>query len=307
LPRRESEELTPSQNLSGVLSPQACLLTILLLNTVALPAQQKKNEITTPAPLLTRSSSRHETRRFSYGGTVTVIGAPEGSVKIEGWPRNEVEITANIELRAQTEEDLNQLAAVNNFVFDEDLNHLSVLTTGTHDKIFMKRVARDFPKRLLGLPWKIDYNIRVPVLTDLEVTAGRGSINLTGIEGAVQISAAESETQLTLTGGTVSVTVANGRVKLKIPARSWRGSGADIRVAAGEIVLEFAPGFSADIDAEILRVGHIEDTSGALEPRERPGLTPQNIKARAGAGGASFRLTVGAGTVYIKKAVISDK
>src|SRR6476660_4648574 len=90
----------------------------------------------TPAPeiqLLTRTSTRRETARFSYGGTVTVIAAPRGSVTVEGWSRNEVEVTANIEIKAPTEADLDQLVKVNTFVFDEDLNHISVLTTGTHD------------------------------------------------------------------------------------------------------------------------------------------------------------------------------
>src|SRR5215207_8459869 len=72
--------------------------------------------------LLTRATTRRETRRFAYGGTVTLMGAPRGAVTIEGWSRNEVELTANIELKGPTEADLDQLATVNSFVFDEDLN-----------------------------------------------------------------------------------------------------------------------------------------------------------------------------------------
>ena len=101
--------------------------------------------------LLTRTSTRRETRRFAYGGTVTLIGAPRGSVTVEGWPRNEVELTATIELKAPTEADLDQLAQVNTFVFDEDLNHISVLTTGIHDRAFMKRAAKNFPKEAFEL------------------------------------------------------------------------------------------------------------------------------------------------------------
>src|ERR1051326_1581772 len=96
--------------------------------------------------LLTRTSQRHETRRFSYGGTVTLIAAPRGSVTIEGWTRNEVELTADIEIQGPTEADLNELAKVNNFVFDEDLNHLTTPPTGTHDRRFMKQSAKNFPK-----------------------------------------------------------------------------------------------------------------------------------------------------------------
>src|SRR5918996_17809 len=112
------------------------LLVIAVLLVFASPAfPQTVPEI----QLLTRNATRRETRRFSYGGTVTLIGAPRGAVTIEGWARNEVELVAEIEIKAPTEADLDHLVAVNSFVFDEDMNHLSVLTTGTHDRAFMKR------------------------------------------------------------------------------------------------------------------------------------------------------------------------
>lgn len=259
------------------------------------------------APLLTRTGSRTETRRLGYGGSVTIIGAPQGSITIEGWARNEVAITADIELKAATEEDLNRLATLNGFILDDDLNHVRVLTTGTHDKEFMRRDAKNFPKTLLGLPWKIDYRIRVPAVTDLEINAGRGPINLKDVEGAIRLSATESETLLTLTGGTVSVTVASGKVALKIPVRSWRGGGADVRVAAGELAVELPAGFNGDIDAEILRVGKIENAFPELQSREKPGITERVIKGRAGAGGAFFKFTVGNGTISIKKASTGER
>jgi hypothetical protein len=252
--------------------------------------------------LLTRSATRRETRRFAYGGTVTVIGAPRGAVTIEGWARNEVELVADIEIKGPTEADLDQLAAVNTFVFDEDMNHLSVLTTGTHDRAFMKRTAKNFPKRLLNLPWKIDYRLRVPINTDLEINAGHGPVKLSGVEGAMRVSATESETALTLTGGTVATTVTAGVITVKIPVRSWRGGGADIRIASGTINVELPAGFSGDIDAEVLRVGKIVNTYEGLAAREKPGITERTVRARAGAGGAYLRFTVGDGTVNIKKA-----
>lgn len=255
------------------------------------------------SPLLTRTGTRTETRRLGYGGSVTIIGAPQGSITIEGWARNEVAITASIELKAATEEDLNRLATVNGFILDDDLNHVRVLTTGTHDKEFMRRAAKNFPKKLLGLPWKIDYRIRVPAVTDLEINAGRGPINLKDVEGAIRLSATESETSLTLAGGTVSVTVASGKVGLRIPVRSWRGGGADVRVASGDLSVEIPPGFNGDIDAEILHVGKIENAFSELQSRERPGVTERLIKGRAGAGGAFFKFTVANGTITIKKAI----
>lgn len=239
-------------------------------------------------------------RRFAYGGTLTVIGPPDSSITIEGWPRSEVDISADIQLRANTEADLDLLAAVNTFVLDEDTNHLQVLSTGTHDKEFMRSVAKKFPKTLLGLPWRIDYRIRVPLATDLEVNAGRGPVSISSVEGNLRLSAAESVANLKLTGGTLSATIAIGTVRLEIPARSWRGVGAELRVAAGEITVEIPTGFSGDFDAEILRSGKI-DASFAELARATRGVGPRTMSARAGAGGAAFKLTVGDGVIVIRK------
>jgi len=280
-------------------------LKVLLFITIFVVSASPVSLQKTVAPeiqLLTRTTTRRETRRFSYGGTVTLIGAPRGSVTIEGWSRNEVELIANIELKGPTEAELDQLATVNSFVFDEDLNHLSVLTTGTHDRAYMKRSAKNFPKKLLNLPWKIDYRLRVPFNTDLEINAGHGDVKLSGVEGALRVNATESETALTLTGGAVSTTVTAGAVTLTIPSRSWRGSGADIRIASGTINVELPAGFSGDIDAEVLRTGKIVNAYEGLESREKPGITERTVRARAGAGGAFFKFTVGDGTVNIRKA-----
>jgi hypothetical protein len=277
------------------------ILFISLLLSIAGPVFPQKT-VTPDGQLLTRTTRRQETHHFSYGGTVTLIAAPRGSVTVEGWTRNEVELTADIELQGPTEADLDQLAKVNSFVFDEDLNHLSVLTTGTHDRVYMKRVAKNFPKKLLNMPWKIDYRLRVPVNTDLEVNAGHGTVKLSGVEGAVRLSATESDTALSLTGGTVSTTVSAGSITLNIPTRSWRGAGADVRIASGTINVDLQPGFSGDIDAEILRSGKIVNTYEGLASREKPGITERTVRARAGAGGAYFKFTVGDGVVNIRRA-----
>lgn len=270
---------------------------------VPLPVTQT-NKQQTVAPnitLITRSTRRRESSRFSYGGTVTLIGAPRGAVTVEGWNRNEVEVTAEIELKGETEADLDQLAKVNNFVFDVDLNHISILTVGTHDRAYMKKSAKDFPKKLLNLPWRIDYRLRVPANTDLEVSAGYGPLKVSAVEGAMRLSATESETGLTLTGGTVQTTITAGHVTLVIPSRSWRGAGADIRIATGVLNVELPSGFSGDIDADVLRNGKIVNTYEELAAREKPGITERTVRGRAGAGGAYFKFTVGDGTVNIKR------
>ena len=279
------------------------LVCALFLGPASFASAQKKGVPAPPSgPLLKRTVSRHEVRKFAYGGTVTVVGAPQGSITIEGWSRNEVEVTAEIELQAETEADLELLAAVNVFSLDEDVMHLNLLTTGTHDKSYLKKVAKTFPKRLLGLPWKIDYRLHVPQASDLDIHGGIGPINLTGVEGAITLTAPQSDANVTVTGGSLNLTVAAGTVNVHIPTRSWRGGGAYVQLASGQLNVELPNGFNGDIDADILRTGKIENSYPGIEKREPPGLGEKIIRGRVGAGGASLKFAVGTGTIVIKKA-----
>ncbi len=249
---------------------------------------------------MTRTTTRHDNRRLGYGGAVTIVGAPVGSITIEGWQRNEVDVSAEIELSAPSTQDLDRLAPLNNFVIDEDANHIRIITTGTHDRTFLKRVAKDLPKSLIGLPWKIDYHIKVPAMTDLTIDAGNGPIKLSGVEGSLRLNAQQSVADLSLTGSDVSVIIQTGTVNFTIPARSWHGLRAEIKLASGNLNVELMPGFSGDIDAEVLRTGEVKNTFPGLEPRERNSIAPRSVRARAGSGGAMLTFTVGDGTIQIE-------
>jgi hypothetical protein len=275
---------------------------LLSLSTEAVSAQQKKNAASVQSPpTLKRTTSRHEVRRFAYGSSLTILGAPAGSITIESWPKAEVDISAEIELLANSEEELALLSAVNGFTIDEDANHLRILTSGTHDKNYMRRFARKFPKTLLGLPWKIDYRIRVPANCDLEIDAGRGAFNLSGVEGLISLKALQSDATLSLTGGAVMATIGAGSVKVNVATRSWRGAGAVIQLAVGDLTVELPASVNAEIEADVLRAGQIDNSYPTLVPQERTAFTPRSIRGRAGAGGATLSFKVTDGTLRIKK------
>ena len=81
------------------------------------------------------------------------------------------------------------------------------------------------------------------------------------------------------------------------PARRLRGDAFDVerRTVRGE---HFLPA----IELRCRQFAGEIDNFGELEAREAPGLTPRIMRARAGAGGAIFKFTLGAGTLTIKKA-----
>ena len=270
------------------------------------PREEKKSE--KPAqvvarPLLKRTTTRRELKRLGYGGSVTIYGAPEGSVTVEAWDRSEVEVTAEVEQSADTEENLTRLAALNTFNVDEDVNHVHVTTVGLYDRKYAKKVARNLPKNLPAMPWRIDYHVKVPAVCDLEINAGRGALVVTGVEGALRINAGGGPDSLfALSGGDVEATVASGPFTVRPTARSWRGRGLRLRLASGDLTVELPAGFSGDVDAEVLRAGRVENTHTGLAPRERTTPTERSLQGRAGNGGATLSFTVGDGTLRIKTA-----
>jgi hypothetical protein len=271
----------------------------LLLAPCALAQSQKKNTTAAkpaPTPALTRTTTRHELRRFGFGSTLTVVGAPVGSITVEAWSRSEIEITADIELHADTEAELAQLAAVNSFVLDTDATHYRLLTTGTHDRAFMKK-AKNFPKQLLAMPWRIDYRIHVPAVVDLDISAGRGALSFTGIEGSLQLNAGESNATFDLAGGDVTATIQTGSVLFRADADSWRGRGATVRLASGTLTVALPAVFNADIDASVLRVGEVAGEHDAFAPRDDATQTSRAWRVRAGSGGAALKFEVGDGSI----------
>jgi len=278
----------------------ALVIVLLSSHSFSAPvAAQKDKKIIPATPLVTRSTMRHDSRRLGYGGAVTIVGAPVGSITIEGWQRSEIDVSAEVELRAPSAADLDRLAAVNGFAVDEDANHIRIITTGTHDKKFLKLAAKDLPKNLIGLPWKIDYHIKVPSMCDLAIDAGSGPIKLSGVEGSIRINALESVADLSLTGSDVFVIIQKGAVNFTIPARAWHGLRAEIKLASGNLNVDLMPGFSGDIDAQVARSGEIRSTFPGLEPRDRASIGPRSVRARAGSGGAMLTLTVGDGMIQI--------
>lgn len=247
--------------------------------------------------LIKRTTYKTENVELGAGGTVTIVGAPSGSITIEGWTKNEVEVSAEIEMQAATEADLATLSAISGFAVDQQFGHIRIISLGTYDKEYLKRVAKKFPKNLLNSPLKIDYKVKVPQFCDLDINSGKGDLKLSKVEGAMQIKAFEGDAMLDLIGGTISATFGSGNVDVKINQRSWRGRQANFQVATGTLNVQFPQNMNAEVDATVLRNGKIENSLTTLQPRDRSKFSEKTMLAKAGNGGALLSFTVGDGTL----------
>lgn len=252
--------------------------------------------------LMKRVTTKTDRLDFGSGGTVSITGAPAGSIRIVGSRNNEIEITAEIEVQASNEADLAALAAVTTFVTQEGLGKFSVISVGEYNKLAdNKKTWKKLPKNLRGLPVRIDYVLSVPKYCDLLIDGGKGDFFVSGIDGTMRINFVESNAKLELIGGAVSATFGSGTVNVDITERNWRGRVVEIQVASGDMNVTLPANLSAELDAAILRTGKIENTFPGLKPRVRTAVfTDKSIAAKAGNGGVPVKFTVGDGTLTIK-------
>jgi hypothetical protein len=248
-------------------------------------------------PLLKRVNSKTETADFGVGGTVTITGAPAGSITVEGWQKNQIEITTEIEIQGGTEGDLAILSAVSGYIFDVTMGHASI-TSVLPDKKSLKLKDKKFNKVLLTMPFRVDYHIKVPRFSDLEINGGDGDLAISGVDGAMLVKFLKANAKIELVGGEVSATFGGGTVNVVIPSRAWRGRSADIQLAGGTMNVQLPVSLNADVDGTILRTGKIETTYTEFKQRERNlPFTDKSVVAKTGTGGIPLKFTVGDGTL----------
>ncbi len=228
-----------------------------------------------------------KTDRFDFGsgGTLSITGSPNGSMRITGTNKNEIEISAVIEVQATNDADLAKLAAATGFLTDESTMRTGILTVGTFNKFGLKKMPRDFPKTLIGLPFRVDYEIKVPRYCDIEIDGGKGDLEITNVEGSI---------------GNTSVTIGSGDVEVFFGVHGWRARSANIALATGNLNINLPTNISAEIDATILKTGTIENSLPDLKPRDRKvPFTEKSILAKAGAGGVTLKFAVSDGKMKL--------
>jgi len=273
---------------------QNALLLALLVAAFSITA------LSQPKPLLKRTTYKTDKLDFGVGGTLAVTGAPVGSIRIEGWKNREIEISAEIEVNANNEADLALLGQITTFLLDESLGRVAIASVGTHDRSLVKKLGKKFPKQLLGLPFRIDYVIKVPQYCDLNIDGGHGDLSISGVEGMHKINYLDTNAKLDLKGGGVQAIFGKGTVDVTVPTPSWRGRFADVQLARGEMNIHLPDGMNAEFDATILRTGKIENGYSGFKPRVRTAeFTEKSIVAKSGVGGAALKFTVGDGTLKI--------
>jgi hypothetical protein len=115
----------------------------------------------------------------------------------------------------------------------------------------------------------------------------------------MRINYLESNAKMSLIGGAIQATIGSGEVDVTIATRSWRGQFAEVQVATGNMNLWLPKNLNANLSAEVLRTGKIDNSYKLLKPMRRTKFTEKGMQAIAGNGGAALSFTVGDGNLTI--------
>jgi hypothetical protein len=254
------------------------------------------------AQVLKRTTTKTDTIPLGAGSTVSIMGAPVGSIKVNVIPGNDIQITAEIEVQAANETDLAGAAVLTGYLTQESLGKLAIISVGRDTRRKFSDAEKKLIKRLAGMPYRIDYTIGVPRYTNVEINAGDGDVTLDGDEGDHRINALNSNVNVTIKGGSLAATLAKGDLNITVPPSRRRGLNIDASVVAGDLSITIPENLSGEIDASILRNGKIINEIPALKVRDRKlPFTEKLVQARAGAGGPAIKLTVGDGSLWLKR------
>jgi hypothetical protein len=115
----------------------------------------------------------------------------------------------------------------------------------------------------------------------------------------MRVNFLESNARFNLIGGTFFATYRQrrrgGRRSEPQLARAQRGRAGRL----GTMTVQLPFNLNANIDAQVLRVGQIENALVNLKPRDRTKFTEKSMAAKAGNGGAPLSFTVGDGTLKL--------
>lgn len=174
-----------------------------------------------------------------------------GTLEIEAWDRNEVEVRGTIGDDAE------------------------LLVSGSNDEI---EIEIDLPGRRSGRGMDVDANldIRVPAGARLEVETLSASITVSGVRGAHELDTMSGNVQVTADGAPVEIETVSGRIEVtgaggSVDVETVNG-GVEISGTATDVSVESVSG-DVRVETSAIERGDFESVSGALDLRF--GLAPK--------------------------------
>lgn len=226
------------------------------------------------SPCFAFKNDFNQTYPLQPGGSFQLRNV-NGTVEVQGWDRDEVEIRAVKTTRQKP----------------SDLERVSIEVTAKADSV---SVATRYPQDE-GVEVAVDYTIHVPHAARVErVSTVNGTLRISGVDEIRDLQTVNGNIEMYEGGGTVHAKATNGNVHLELA--SFRDTNeASAETTNGSILLALAAGTHADLEARCLNGNFRSELPLELEGS----LRPREVRGRLGNGGGPIRLRAVNGEIRV--------
>lgn len=223
-----------------------------------------------------------EVREYSVpasGSMVTVDGAPNGGIAVEGSARGDILVRARVVATADTEDEAKSIAS-----------RVQVVATAV-------RIDSDGPRNLGGRQsWNVSYRLSVPTHTPLNLTTTNGGITVEAVESRVELRTTNGGVKLSRVAGDVEGRTTNGGIDVDLEGTIWNGAGLDLQTTNGGVRLSIPAAYNAHLETGT-RNGNIRIDF----PVTFQGTLGRTFSTDLGSGGPTLRVHTSNGGVRVTK------
>jgi hypothetical protein len=216
----------------------------------------------------------HQVYLLSPGGTFSLDNV-NGSVQVEGWEREEVEVDA--------------VKTAKQSAADADLVKIEVESSGGNVAVHTK-----YPQGS-GVEVAVDFRVHVPYQAVLgEVGTVNGSVSVRGLEGGGQLHSVNGNVEVVDSGGRYSAHTTNGDIHMELH-RLPVGRPMEVGTVNGSLVVALPPDASANLAVHSLN----GDFRSEMPVKTTAGQSPRVFEGTLGDGGDPVTLSTVNGGIRV--------
>src|SRR6266446_10449179 len=212
-------------------------------------------------------------KEFNQSYTLQAGGSLElqnvnGTVDVQGWDRNEVEVHAVKTAKHK----------------ESDLERVSIEVDAKPDAV---SITTRYPQNE-GVEVAVDYTIHVPHGAHVEhIGTVNGTLRIAGVETVEDLHTVNGNIEVFEAGGSVHAHTTNGNVHLELThLRDKDKNGATAETTNGSLVLAVPSDMQADVEARCLNGNFFSELPITMESTQRP----REMHGKLGRGGAPIHL-----------------
>jgi len=216
----------------------------------------------------------NQTYPLQAGGTFELQNV-NGTVDVQGWDRNEVQVRAVKTAKDQA----------------SDLDRVSIEVDARPDSV---SVSTRYPQNE-GVEVAVEYTIRVPHGARVEhIGTVNGTVRISGLENVEDLHTVNGDIEVFEAGGNVHAHTINGNVHLEL-AHAPDKTGASAETTNGSLIVAVPSDLQAEVETRCLNGNFYSELPITMESTDRP----REMRGKLGRGGPAIRLRTMNGSIRL--------